>query len=57
MGVNQTAISRLATVFEVVAAVIRPYALWNCFVVVVFTLKAVPISTQYFLTSVLIQLT
>ena len=27
------------------------------FVVVVFTLKAVPISTQYFLTSVLVQLT
>ena len=26
-------------------------------VVVVFTLKAVPISTQYFLTSVLVQLT
>ena len=26
------------------------------FVVVVFTLKAVPISTQYFLTSVLVQL-
>ena len=26
-------------------------------VVVVFTLKAVPVSTQYFLTSVLVQLT
>ena len=29
----------------------------SCVVVVVFTLKAVPISTQYFLTSVLVQLT
>ena len=28
-----------------------------CVVVVVFTLKAVPVSTQYFLTSVLVQLT
>ena len=27
------------------------------FVVVVFTLKAVPVSTQYFVTSVLVQLT
>ena len=30
MGVNNSAVSRLATVFEVVAVVIRPYALWNC---------------------------
>ena len=29
----------------------------NVVVVVVFTLKAVPVSTQYFLTSVLVQLT
>ena len=29
----------------------------QCVVVVLFTLKAVPISTQYFLTSVLVQLT
>ena len=28
-----------------------------CVVVVVFTFKAVPVSTQYFLTSVLVQLT
>ena len=35
------------TVFSVVVVV----------VVVVFTLKAVPVSTQYFLTSVLVQLT
>ena len=38
----------------------RDYPLVRCHVVVVvvvFTLKAVPISTQYFLTSVLVQLT
>ena len=30
---------------------------YNSYIVVVFTLKAVPVSTQYFLTSVLVQLT
>ena len=35
-----------------------PFAMtYVVFVVVVFTLKAVPVSTQYFLTSVLVQLT
>ena len=33
------------------------YAFRGHIVVVVFTLKAVPVSTQYFLTSVLVQLT
>ena len=35
----------------------QPHALVVVVVVVVFTLKAVPVSTQYFLTSVLVQLT
>ena len=34
---------------------VRPFLV--VVVVVVFTLKAVPVSTQYFLTSVLVQLT